>query len=245
MSVQFRLVHYLGILFVLHGIAVCGLCRSVQATEKDGLPESGKAEIADTEIAEAEIVDGDREHWSFQPIAQPLAPEVQSRSRLRSPIDSFVLAQLETQGLTFAPQAEPAVLLRRLKLDLVGLPPSPQELDAFLSDDRRDRYENWVDQYLASPQFAERRRRAGWIWHALRRRMDSNTIAFDPRPGSTATGLFEPSTRTCPTTALSSYSWLEICMWLLRPKRASPRCSVWPVRTCRILTNKMCVATTV
>lgn len=77
---------------------------------------------------------GDREHWAFQPPKRPSPPEVRQRQRVRNSIDAFVLAELEKQGLSFSPEADPIALVRRVHFDLIGLPPSPQQVDDFLLD---------------------------------------------------------------------------------------------------------------
>ena len=98
----------------------------------------------------------DREWWSFRPPRRPAAPRVKATERLRTPIDAFVLARLEKQGLGFSPDADRRMLLRRLSLDLVGLPPTPEEIRRFERDPRPDAYEREVDRLLASPHYGER-----------------------------------------------------------------------------------------
>ncbi len=97
----------------------------------------------------------ERRHWSFRPLRRPEVPKVQS-SRGRSPIDAFLLVPLKAKGLDFAPEADQSMLLRRVYLDLIGLPPSPDEFRQFLADKRPDAYERLVDKLLASPHFGER-----------------------------------------------------------------------------------------
>jgi hypothetical protein len=93
-------------------------------------------------------------HWSFQPVKRPAIPKGQRPSG--NAIDAFVLQKLEAKGLALSPEAPKATLLRRLHLDLVGLPPSLLELDAYLKDTAADAYEKQVDRLLASPHFGER-----------------------------------------------------------------------------------------
>jgi mono/diheme cytochrome c family protein len=95
-------------------------------------------------------------HWAFIPPLRPSTPTVVRRSWTRDPIDAFVAARLEKEGLRPSPEADKAILLRRLSLDLIGLPPTPAELDAFLSDRSSDAYERQVDRLLASPHYGER-----------------------------------------------------------------------------------------
>jgi hypothetical protein len=96
------------------------------------------------------------EHWAFQKLARPPVPRVKDVGRVRSPIDAFILARLEAEGLRFATEADRMTLLRRVSLDLTGLPPPPQEIQEFLEDRRPDAYERLIDRLLASPHFGER-----------------------------------------------------------------------------------------
>ena len=105
---------------------------------------------------DAQITDQDRRFWSFVPPARIEPPATLNTTWPRNRIDRFVLARLESRQLDPSPDAPRAVLIRRLSYDLTGLPPTPEELDAFLSDDRPDAYERVVDRLLASPRFGER-----------------------------------------------------------------------------------------
>jgi hypothetical protein len=96
------------------------------------------------------------DHWSFRPIVAQLPPTVIHNGWIRSPIDAFVLAQLQREGVKPSPEADRSTLLRRLSLDLLGLPPQPADVTAFLRDDSPDAYERLVDRLLASPHFGER-----------------------------------------------------------------------------------------
>jgi len=95
-------------------------------------------------------------HWSFMPPKRPELPVVKNGAWARTPIDRFVLAKLEGQGLEPAPEADKATLLRRVTFDLTGLPPTPAELKAFLADASANAYEKVVDRLLASPHYGER-----------------------------------------------------------------------------------------
>ena len=95
-------------------------------------------------------------HWAFQPPVSPQIPKVLDESWPRNPIDSFVLARLEKEGLRPSPEADKTTLIRRLSLDLIGLPPTIPEVDRFLADSRPDAYERLVDRLLASPHYGER-----------------------------------------------------------------------------------------
>ncbi len=96
------------------------------------------------------------EHWAYQPIAQVVPPEVQNRSAIINPIDRFILARLESKSLTLSPEADRATLIRRLSLDLLGLLPTPEEVDDFIADTHPNAYERVVDRLLDSPHFGER-----------------------------------------------------------------------------------------
>src|SRR4051794_20568724 len=89
------------------------------------------------------------DYWAFRPLAASPVPAVKAAARVRTPVDAFVLHKLEAARLTFAPDAERAALLRRVYFDLIGLPPSPKEVDAFLKDTAPGAYERVVDRLLA------------------------------------------------------------------------------------------------
>ena len=109
-------------------------------------------------------------HWAFEAPVRGLLPPVTASDRVRNPVDRFVLARLEHEGLGLSPQADAYTLIRRLSLDLTGLPPSPEEADAFASDDSESAYARLVDRLLASPAYGERWAR---IWLDLARYADS------------------------------------------------------------------------
>ena len=126
--------------------------------------------------AEVEEVAPESTHWAFQPISKPLPRSVRRQSWVRNPIDSFVLARLEREGIDPAPPASDETLLRRVSFDLTGLPPSVRDLDAFLSDPSPEAYERFVDQLLESPHYGER-----WAiqWLDLARYADSDGYEKD------------------------------------------------------------------
>jgi len=99
---------------------------------------------------------GGRDGWSLQPVRRPSIPNVQNPERVRNPIDAFIQARLEREGWTPAPEADRRTLLRRLHVDLTGLPPTFEEVESFVTDTAADAYESRVDRLLASPQFGER-----------------------------------------------------------------------------------------
>ncbi|MFO0911269.1 MAG: DUF1549 and DUF1553 domain-containing protein, partial [Isosphaeraceae bacterium] len=95
-------------------------------------------------------------HWAFQAPTRPAQPRVSNESWVRNPIDRFILARLEAEKLAPTPEADRATLIRRVTLDLTGLPPTPEEVDAFLADPHPDAYERLVDRLLNSPRYGER-----------------------------------------------------------------------------------------
>jgi len=118
------------------------------------------------------------EHWAYVKPARPVVPAVKSSAWVRNPIDQFILVRLDKEALTPAPEAPRATLLRRVTLDLTGLPPTAEELDAFLADATPGAYERVVDRLLASPHFGERWARP---WLDLARYADTNGYEKDNR----------------------------------------------------------------
>jgi hypothetical protein len=110
----------------------------------------------------ANATGGPREWWAFKPVREPRVPAVKNGRWPRSDLDRFVLAELEKRRITPAGPADRRTLLRRATFDLTGLPPTPEELDAFLKDDSPDAYEKVVDRLLASPAYGQR-----WARHWL------------------------------------------------------------------------------
>ena len=94
-------------------------------------------------------------HWSFQRVVRPSVPAVRRTDMVANPIDAFLLSRLEAENLSFAPAAGRRELLRRVKFDLLGLPPTPDEVDRFVADDSPGAYERLIDQFLASPHYGE------------------------------------------------------------------------------------------
>ena len=106
-------------------------------------------------IDRASLVDR-RDHWAFRAVVRPAPPAVRDASWPRNDIDRFIRARLEAEGLFPAPEADRGQWLRRATLDLTGLPPTPEEIDAFLADEAPGAYERVVDRLLASPRHGER-----------------------------------------------------------------------------------------
>jgi hypothetical protein len=115
-------------------------------------------------------------HWAFQPVCRPLPPAVRASAWARNPLDRFILARLEKDGIAPSPEADRVTLLRRVTLDLTGLPPTPAEVDDFLADPSPVAYERVVERLLASPAFGERWARH---WLDLARYADSDGYEKD------------------------------------------------------------------
>ncbi len=115
-------------------------------------------------------------HWAFQPLARPSLPGVSQPDWVRNGIDAFILARLDAAGLAPSIEADRATLIRRVSLDLTGLPPAPRQVAEFLADARPDAYERLVDRLLASPPYGER---WGRHWLDAARYADSNGYTID------------------------------------------------------------------
>ena len=115
-------------------------------------------------------------HWSFVKPTRPSVPAVHEPAWTRNPIDNFVLAKLESEGIRPAPEADRRTLIRRLSLDMTGLPPAPREVEEFAADKRPDAYERLVDRLMASPHYGEKWARQ---WLDLARYADSDGYEKD------------------------------------------------------------------
>jgi mono/diheme cytochrome c family protein len=115
-------------------------------------------------------------HWAFQPVRPPDLPTVRKRHWVRNPVDAFVLSRLESEGIDPSPEADRYTLIRRLSLDLIGTPPTPQEISDFIQDNRPSSYERLLDRLLASPHYGEKWARH---WLDLARYADSDGYETD------------------------------------------------------------------
>jgi hypothetical protein len=115
-----------------------------------------------SEVPKFFITEEERQFWAFQPVKRTEPPPVRNKTSVRTPIDAFLLARLESRRLSFAPAADKRTLIRRVTYDLTGLPPTPEEVAAFLADESSDAYEKLVDRLLASSHYGER-----WARHWL------------------------------------------------------------------------------
>ena len=168
-----------------HGSAL--LDRITSESEWDRMPPEGdRLTPEEVEILRTWIDGGAKweAHWAFEPpvvvdppeVPAPQADDLSSRASIRNPIDNFIQARLNAAGLEPNPPADPATLLRRLSFDLTGLPPTPEETAAFVSDPDPRRYERAVDRLLASPRYGEK---WGRHWLDLVRYAETNSYERD------------------------------------------------------------------
>ena len=123
---------------------------------EQGAPEgNGKPDVAGTE-PDPLVSDEDRQFWAFQPPRPVPVPVVRHAEQVPNPIDTFILRKLEQKGLKLSPEADRLTLLRRAYFDLTGLPPEPEEVEAFLADPDPNAYEKLLERLLASPRYGER-----------------------------------------------------------------------------------------
>lgn len=128
-----------------------------------------------------DITPDERAYWFYQPVRTPQPPVFRAADRVRTPIDAFVLRRLREKGLTFAPDADRLTLIRRVALDLTGIPPSAAEVAQFVNDGSTDAYERMVDHFLASPAYGERWGRH-WLDVAGYADSEGNGTDDTPRP---------------------------------------------------------------
>ena len=158
------------------------LVRRITSTDPDKVmppPETHKTlEPREKALLERWIADGAeyQPHWAFIKPERPALPEVRQADRASNPIDRFILARLEKEGLTPNPEADRRTLVRRVTLDLTGLPPTPEEVEAFVRDESPRAYEELVDRLLARPSYGEHRAR---YWLDSVRYADTHGYHFD------------------------------------------------------------------
>jgi cytochrome c553 len=142
-------------------------------------PKSAPGSTFAASVKTGVITDKQRAFWSFQPLKVTAAPEVKDPSHwAKTPIDKFVLAKVNSAGLQPAPQADRRALIRRATYDLTGLPPTPEEVDAFLKDKSPKAYENLIDRLLASPRYGDR---WGRHWLDVARYAEDDVRGLDPK----------------------------------------------------------------
>jgi hypothetical protein len=140
-----------------------------QLVERDEMPEGGPLSADEKDVLKRWIAAGapglpepgdsisaDETHWAFRKLSRPETPVVKQPTPIRNALDAHVATELEAAGLTMSPEANRETLIRRVALDLTGVPPSLEEIDSFVSDESPQAYEKMVEQYLASPRYGER-----------------------------------------------------------------------------------------
>ncbi len=153
----------------------------------DGIEIANSIDRPFTKAEAPEITAKQREFWSFRkPVAAP-APRVHAEARVRTPIDSFVLAKLESQGLGYSADAPNLTLMRRAYFDLTGIPPTPEEIHQFAADIRPGAYERLIDRLLASPHYGER---WGRHWLDAVGYVDTTGKDFDANKPEIADGMW-------------------------------------------------------
>jgi len=157
------------------------LVRRVYATDEDQMPPEKIHKAlskAQKDLLKEWIVSGAKyqPHWSYIPPEKPAVPEVNNKGWAKNPIDNFILARLEKENLKPNSEADRRTLARRVSLDLTGLPPKPEDLDAFLKDKSPNAYEKFVDHQLSMPAYGEHRAR---YWLDAARYADTHGIHMD------------------------------------------------------------------
>jgi hypothetical protein len=124
-----------------------------------GAPDPRDAPLEKVQIStgpRGKSLEEGRKFWAFKPLVNPVPPDIQHKSWISAPLDRFIIARLEEKGLNPAEPAGKTTLLRRAYFDLIGLPPTPEQIDAFLADDSPEAYPRLIDELLKSPHYAER-----------------------------------------------------------------------------------------
>jgi hypothetical protein len=129
-----------------------------------------------TESTTRQFTEAQRKYWAFQKVVKPAVPAVKDKSWVRTPIDAFILSKLEEKNLKPNPPADKVTLIRRAYLDLIGLPPTPEQVQAFVTDDSPKAFEKVVNELLASPRYGER---WGRHWLDLARYADTQGFKAD------------------------------------------------------------------
>jgi hypothetical protein len=158
------------------------LVQRISATGPSQMPPAGSGKTitaAQIAILKRWVAQGAvyRKHWSFVPPVRPPVPVAKNSAWVRNPIDSFILARLEKEGLKPSPQADRRTIIRRVSLDLTGLPPTPAEVETFLKDKSPQAYDKVVDRLLASPHYGEQ---MALTWLDLARYADTHGYHIDP-----------------------------------------------------------------
>lgn len=156
---------------------------TIERWVKEGLPVSADrigGDIAKAPAKGGVVTEEAKRYWAYQPVKRPAAPEVKGKEWVRSPIDAFILAKLEAKNLKPVKPADKAALIRRATYDLTGLPPTPEDVDAFVKSADPNAYEKLLDKLLASPQYGEK---WGRHWLDVVRFAETNGYERDgPKP---------------------------------------------------------------
>ena len=147
--------------------------RLLEEWVKRGAPDPRKGGTAPVAKETTIDLEEGRKHWAFQPVRDPALPQVRAKAWVRNEIDSFILAKLEAADLSAPRMADKRTLIRRATFDLIGLPPTPAEIEAFLADGSADAFAKVIDRLLASPRYGER---WGRHWLDVARYADSNGL---------------------------------------------------------------------
>src|SRR5262249_17971306 len=142
---------------------------------KMGLPWPETPDTVQTKDNQHAVAEARKNHWAYQPVRLPALPAVKNPAWVQSPVDPFVLAGLEEQGVAPSAPAERRTLLRRVTYDLIGLAPTPEEVTAFEADASPAAFAKVVDRLLASPQYGER---WGRYWLDVARYADTKGYVF-------------------------------------------------------------------
>jgi len=144
------------------------------------MPEGGEQNVPKPHVKAGVVTEEAKRYWAYQPIRKPALPTVQNKAWAKSPIDVFVLAKLESNGLSPVSAAEKVTLVRRAYYDLLGLPPTPEQVDGFVNDRSPNAWEKLLDSLLASPHYGEK---WGRHWLDVVRFAETNGYERDgPKP---------------------------------------------------------------
>ena len=207
-------------------------CLVVQGHAQDDFTSS------DSAIEEPPITASDRDHWAFRPLQRPSLPAWSPASKANHPIDTFILAQLELRDIDPVPAASRRVLVRRLFLDLTGLPPTPDELRQWLDTHVRMPSSDLLTDFLPAHNWVNTKPKAGWTLPVLRKRTGLSMIKFEPRLGDIETGSFRRSIKTSATTGSFRCNLPETRLNPRILRQKSPPRFAWRVRTCQTSTHK-------
>ncbi len=149
---------------------------TLRAWIEQGAPIAETEPEQDPVPGELFITSAERSHWAYRPIEKPELPQLSGGAPSDNPLDAFIAARLESAGLSFNPEADRVTLIRRATFDLTGLPPTPEETQAFVEDDSADAYEKMIERLLASPHYGER-----WGRHWLDAAGYADSEGFDDK----------------------------------------------------------------